>query len=84
MAVIQFHRVGTVKQRLYVENLLSIPVPHFPVELQERITAAREHIAAERAAAANLAADTAREVEEMILGLRPVMVSNPAKAKGKT
>jgi hypothetical protein len=31
-------------------------------------TAAREHIAAERAAAAKLAADTAREVEEMILG----------------
>ena len=74
--VIQFHRVGTVKQRLYVENLLSMPVPRFPRELQERITAARARIAAERAAAAKLAADTAREVEEMILGQRPIPVSS--------
>lgn len=69
--VIQFHRVGAVKQRLYVENLLSMPVPVFPRALQERVTAARERIAEERAAAAKLAADTAREVEEMILGQRP-------------
>jgi hypothetical protein len=69
--VIQFHRVGAVKQRLYVENLLSMPVPVFPRALQEHVTAARERIAEERAAAAKLAADTAREVEEMILGQRP-------------
>lgn len=69
--VIQFHRVGAVKQRLYIENLLSMPVPVFPRALQERIRAARERIAEERAAAAKLADDTAREVEEMILGQRP-------------
>jgi hypothetical protein len=69
--VIQFHRVGAVKQRLYVENLLSMPVPVFPRALQERVTAARERIAEERGAAAKLAADTAREVEEMILGQWP-------------
>lgn len=70
--VIQFHRVGAVKQRLYVENLLSIPVPEFPKSIQQEITAARERIVAERAAASKLATDTAREVEEMILGHRPV------------
>lgn len=70
--VIQFHRVGAVKQRLYVENLLAMPVPRFPKELQERVASAREQIAAERAAAATLVADTAREVEEMILGHRPI------------
>lgn len=32
---------------------------------------AREKIAAERTAAAKLVADTAREIEEMILGHRP-------------
>lgn len=70
--VIQFHRVGTVKQRLYVENLLSMPVPRFPRDLQERVTTAREKIAFARASAAKLAAVTALEVEEMILGRRPV------------
>lgn len=69
--VIQFHRVGTVKQRLYVENLLAMPVPAFPREIQARVTAARARIAAARAAAAQRAADTAREVEAMILGQRP-------------
>ena len=48
-----------------------MPVPVFPRALQERITVARERIAEERAAAAKLADDTAREVEEMILGQRP-------------
>ncbi len=50
-----------------------LPVP--PITVQKQITgevmAAREKIAAERAAAAKLAADTAREIEEMILGHRP-------------
>ena len=78
--VIQFHRVGAVKQRLYVENLLAMPVPRFPRELQMRITAARARIAAARAAAAQLAADTAREVEEMILGVRPAPALSTAKA----
>lgn len=53
---------------------LQIPLP--PLAIQKKlvgeVTAARERIASERAAAAKLAADTAREVEEMILGHRPV------------
>lgn len=51
-----------------------IPVPALPIQqkLVAEVTAAREQIAAERAAAAKLAADTAREVEQMILGQIPV------------
>lgn len=51
------------------------PIPLPPLDIQRKlvaeITAARKRIAAERTAAAKLAADTAREVEEMILGYRP-------------
>lgn len=50
------------------------PLPPLAIQKQlaAEVTAAREQIAAERAAAAKLVADTAREVEEMILGKRPV------------
>ncbi len=50
------------------------PLPPLPIQKQlvAEVTAARAQIAAERAAAAQLAADTAREVEEMILGQRPI------------
>jgi len=70
--VIQFHRVGAVKQRLYVENLLAIPVPHFPKELQAQIAEARATIAAQQVEATALVTKTKQEVEEVILGKRPV------------
>ena len=52
---------------------LRIPLPPLAIQKQlvAEVTAARALIAAERAAAAKLADDTAREVEEMILGHRP-------------
>jgi len=55
-------------------RLAPIPLPPLDVQrkLVSEIIAACERIAGERAAAAKLAADTAREVEEMILGHRPV------------
>jgi len=55
---------------------LRIPLPPLPIQKQlvAELTAAREKIAADRAAAAKLAADTAREVEEMILGHRPAPI----------
>lgn len=51
------------------------PLPPLPIQKQlvAEVTTARAKIAADRAAAAKLAADTAREVEEMILGHRPVL-----------
>lgn len=72
MRVIQFHRVGAVKQRLYVENLLEIPVPLFPRDLQKRIATARETALKKLAAARDRAEIVKQEVEEMILGVRPV------------
>ena len=50
ISLIQFHRVGAVKQRLYVENLLEIPIPVLPDEEQQAIAGARE-VALRRVAA---------------------------------
>jgi len=52
---------------------LRIPLPPLPIQKQlvAEVTTARTRIAAERAAAAKLAAETAREVEAMILGQLP-------------
>jgi hypothetical protein len=70
--LIQFHRVGAVKQRLYVENLLEIPVPRFPRQLQNRIASERQAALERLAKAKERAAIVKQEVEEMILGTRPV------------
>ena len=50
-----------------------LPLPPLAIQRQlvTEVTAARSRIAAARAAATQFAADTAREVEEMILGVRP-------------
>lgn len=57
------------------ELRVSLPPINIQKKLVAEITAARERIAAGRAAAAKLAADTSREVEEMILGHRPPPVT---------
>jgi restriction endonuclease S subunit len=58
-------------------DLRELPVVIPPLSIQKQlvaeVTAAREHIASERAAVAKLAADTAREVEQMILGQIPAL-----------
>jgi hypothetical protein len=77
--VIQFHRVGAVKQRLYVKNLLQMPVPKFPRDLQERIAAARTAALAKLETARKRAEIVKQEVEEMILGIRPVPTTTKAK-----
>jgi len=52
--LIQVHRVGAVKERLYTQNLLQIPVPPHPKESQqaivERWEQAQKEIAAEKQA----------------------------------
>ncbi|MBZ0292945.1 MAG: restriction endonuclease subunit S [Anaerolineae bacterium] len=40
--LIQFHRVGGVKQRLYVDNLLKIPVPDLSLEEQRNFASSRK------------------------------------------
>lgn len=63
------------------KELRSLQIPLPPLAIQKKlvaeVAAARECIASERAAAAKLAADTSREVEEMILGHRPPPVTKP-------
>src|SRR4029077_10438621 len=53
MEQIACHRVGAVKERLFVQNLLEIPVPVVPLSVQRKVVAASEtarHFAAESAA----------------------------------
>lgn len=70
--LIQVHRVGAVKQRLYVENLLQIPIPRVPDAVQRRVALDREH-ALQAVAGAKARAEAARaDVEAMILGVKPV------------
>lgn len=68
--LIQVHRVGAVKQRLYVENLLQIPIPYIAEQSQRRIVAERERamqLVAEAKANLNAAKS---DVEAMILGMK--------------
>ncbi|MFZ4465340.1 MAG: hypothetical protein ACOYN5_15950 [Bacteroidales bacterium] len=72
--LIQFNRVGAVKQRLYVENLLSIPIPEIPQEFQREVAEEREKALAAIAEARAKVAEAAVGVEAMILGTRKVDV----------
>jgi len=68
--LIQFHRVGAVKQRLYVSNLMEIPIPTFPLEEQQRVADARAAALNRIALAEQDATEVATEVEALILGTR--------------
>lgn len=70
--LIQFNRVGAVKQRLYVENLLSIPIPEVPEEFQREVADERESALAAIIEARKKVAEAAVEVEAMILGTKKV------------
>jgi hypothetical protein len=73
--LVQFNRVGAVKQRMYTENLMQVRIPYLPVWEQQRYADAREKafiIIAE----AQRRLDVARqEVEAMILGTKKVRKS---------
>jgi type I restriction enzyme S subunit len=58
MEQIACHRVGAVKERLFVQNLLEIPVPVVPLTRQRKIVAAWE-------AARKSAAATAAKIERL-------------------
>lgn len=74
LGLVQFNRVGAVKQRMYTENLLQIRIPYLPVPEQQRYADAREKARA-ALTAANLRLDKARtEVEAMILGTKKVVL----------
>jgi hypothetical protein len=60
MEQIACHRVGAVKERLFVQNLLEIPVPVLPLARQRKIVAVWD-------AARKLAAATAAKIEQLVL-----------------
>lgn len=70
--LVQVHRVGAVKQRLYVQNLLQIPIPVVPGGKQAAVAQERERLLAAFDEAKGKAARARAEVEEMIVGVRPV------------
>jgi hypothetical protein len=70
--LIQFNRVGAVKQRLYVDNLLSIPIPEIAEQFQREVADEREKALAAIAEARKKVAGAAVEVEAMILGTKQV------------
>lgn len=66
--LIQFHRVGAVKQRLYVENLLQIPIPVLSIDDQQIIADARK-VAMDKIATARQNREIlADQIEAMIKG----------------
>lgn len=71
--LIQFNRVGAVKQRLYVENLLSIPIPEIPEEFQREVADEREKALMAIAEARIKFAEADIEVEAMILGTKKIV-----------
>ena len=70
--LIQIYRVGAVKQRLYVENLLQIPVPVVPDAVQRKIADRREFAMQEIADAQARVLAANADVEAMIVGTKPV------------
>ena len=68
--LVQFNRVGAVKQRMYTENLMQVRIPYLPPGEQRRYAEARTAALADLAKAKARLETARREVEEMILGTR--------------
>ncbi len=70
--LVQFNRVGAVKQRMYTENLMQVRIPYLPVPEQQRYAEARQRALTELDAAKRRLNDARQEVEAMILGTKKV------------
>ena len=70
--LVQFNRVGAVKQRMYTENLMQVRIPYLPVAEQQRYAAARENALTTLAAAKKRLTTIREDVEAMILGTKKV------------
>ncbi len=70
--LIQFNRVGAVKQRMYTENLCQLRIPYLPKSEQRTYAQAREKALAELDAAKNYLAQARKDIEAMILGVKKV------------
>lgn len=72
LELIQFNRVGAVKQRMYTENLMQVHIPYIPVTEQQRYAEAREKALAELADAKRRLDEARQEVDAMIIGVKKV------------
>ncbi len=79
--LVQFNRVGAVKQRMYVENLRQLRFPYLPpVEQQQYASAHQAALAIIKDAEARLAS-TSKDVDAMILGTMPAPSADGALAE---
>ncbi len=72
--LVQFNRVGAVKQRMYTENLMQVRIPYLPIPEQQRYADARQKALTELDAAKRRLAASRKEVEDMILGTKKVRI----------
>ena len=70
--LVQFNRVGAVKQRMYTENLRQLRIPYLPEAEQLEYAQAREKALSDLNAARTRLAQTRKDVEAMILGVKKV------------
>lgn len=73
--LVEFNRVGAVKQRMYTENLMQIRIPYLPVQEQQRYADARQKALIELVGAKRRLEFARQEVEAMILGTKKVRAS---------
>lgn len=71
--LVQFNRVGAVKQRMYTENLMQVRIPYLSVAEQRHYAEAGDRALTELAVAKRRLANASQEVEAMILGTKEVM-----------
>ena len=72
LSLVDFNRVGGVKQRMYYANLAEIRLPMIDLEIQKTFADQRVAILSSITKANESVKDRRAEIEEMILGLRPV------------
>lgn len=72
LSLVAFNRVGGVKQRMYYANFAEIRLPMIPEEIQHSFASQRRTALDDLTVARHELTRRKREVEEMILGVRPV------------
>lgn len=71
-ALVEFNRVGGVKQRMYYSNLAEIRLPMIEYKLQQHYVKRRLEIVSKMSHLNATLAERRRDIEQMILGVRPV------------
>jgi len=71
LALVDFNRVGGVKQRMYYANLAEIRLPECSTEVQINFAKRRQAVLTRITEANQKLAQRKKEIEQMILGTRP-------------